>query len=267
MVYQCFLDDSKDKHQQRLMVSAGFIGTENEWSSLSSAWRRVLKSHGMDYFKSSEYYSLTGQFERFRSDAYPKPTGRKAAEAIRTELQEVFKSHRGIIAMGTSIPLEAYYGVLQRAEAQGTLPADPYQAALVSVMYETAKLVKSTRGHHVVAFMYDDDDPSSFAELYSAYKKFRAVNPKIFKTIVGFSPWDDKNWPPLQAADMIANYTLQLGLKGLDSCDMRADPKEMRQNIKMLGYWSERYILSVLKRNLIRKGRPIPLDLASDEYG
>jgi hypothetical protein len=27
MIYQCFLDDSKDQHQKKLIISAGFMGT------------------------------------------------------------------------------------------------------------------------------------------------------------------------------------------------------------------------------------------------
>ena len=65
MVYHCFLDDSKDKHQKKLMVSAGFFGRKEDWDGLRLAWKSVLKSHGIDYFKSSEYYRLDGQFERF----------------------------------------------------------------------------------------------------------------------------------------------------------------------------------------------------------
>jgi hypothetical protein len=41
----------------------------------------------------------------------------------------------------------------------------------------------------------------------------------------------------------------------------------MRENINMLAWWDEDYMLSVLKRNLMRKGRPIPIDLESDDIG
>jgi hypothetical protein len=41
----------------------------------------------------------------------------------------------------------------------------------------------------------------------------------------------------------------------------------MRQNINLLVYWGEHYLLSVLKKNLIANGKPIPIDLEADEYG
>jgi hypothetical protein len=37
------------------------------------------------------------------------------------------------------------------------------------------------------------------------------------------------------AADMVSNYTLQLGLRGLESGDIRANVQEMRENIGLLG--------------------------------
>jgi hypothetical protein len=265
MIYQSFLDDSKDPLQARLMVSAGFVGTPAEWGSLRSGWAAVLRKHDIKYFKSSEYYSLTGEFAKFRGDAYPKPKGREAAQQIRSELQAVMNRHSGIRGVGISVPLETYYRVYERPEAKGALPADPYQAALVSVIYETAKIAKSQQGRNMVTFVHDDDD--HFDNLRSAVGKFKDVNADIAKYIGGFAPLDDKLHPPLQAADMVSNYTLQLGLQGLESGDFKANVQEMRENIGLLGVWDEGYILSVLKVNLLRKGRPIPIDLESDEYG
>ena len=264
MVYHCFLDDSKDQNQSKLMVSAGFFGTKEEWGGLRVAWKKVLKAHGLEYFKSSEYYSLTKQFAQFKTDEYPKPKGREAAQEIRSELQAVIQQHRGIRGVGISVLLEAYGRVYARPEAKGVLPGNPYEAALDSVMYETAKIIRARPGRNMVAFVHDDGD--EFDGLRSAYRKFTEVNPSIAKFMGGFQPLDDKLHPPLQAADMVANYNLQLGLEGLASGNMKANVQEMRQNINLLGFWDEGFILAVLKRNLISKGNPIPVDLQSKEY-
>ena len=58
MVYHCFLDDSKDKEQTRLMASAGFFANKHDWGNFRLGWTRVLRAHGLEYFKSREYYSL-----------------------------------------------------------------------------------------------------------------------------------------------------------------------------------------------------------------
>jgi hypothetical protein len=46
--------------------------------------------------------------------------------------------------------------------------------------------------------------------------------------------------------------------KKLDSKDAVI---EMRENLSRLGYWDERYIAAVLKKGLIKRGKPIPLDI------
>ena len=67
-------------------------------------------------------------------------------------------------------------------------------------------------------------------------------------------------------ADMIANNTLEVGMDRLRTGKTDQAKIAMRDNIHLLGYWNEAYMLALLKRNLIRIGKPIPLDLDSKEY-
>ena len=55
------------------MVAAGFLGANEDWASLRTQWKAVLRNHGMEHFKSSEYNWLNGQFEQYKTSAYPKP--------------------------------------------------------------------------------------------------------------------------------------------------------------------------------------------------
>jgi hypothetical protein len=66
---------------------------------------------------------------------------------------------------------------------------------------------------------------------------------------------------------MVSNYTMQLGLEGLEKGDMKANLNEMKANMLKLGFWDENYILSVVKHKLVRHGRPIPVDLQDEAYG
>lgn len=264
-IYHCFLDDSKDKLQKELIVCAGFYGTQAQWLALSAGWRRVLRKHGLKYFKSSEYYALSGQFSRFRTSQYPAPTGRRAAEQIRAELQEVMRNQAKIRGAGIWIPLRDYAAVYARPEAKGVLPPDPYQAVLNSMTFVMVKLIRRLPGRNKkVAFVHDDED--NFSKLFRHYMAFKKANPDTARLMGGFLPMDDKEHPPLQAADMIANYALQLGLEGLRTGKAEANVREMKSNIDLFGFWSEEYILSVLKANLLTQGRPIPIDLQSDKY-
>lgn len=218
----------------------------------------------MDYFKSSEYYRLDGQFAKFKTKAYPLPKGREAAQQVRSELQAALQQHPNIHGMGVMVLVQDYRRVLSLREAVGILPENPYHAALNSVIFETVKKVRKIPGHHMVAFVHDSGP--DFDSLRSSYEKFKELNPKTGKFLGEFIRLDDKEHPPLQSADMIANYTMQLGLDGLASGDMKANVNEMKANIRSLGFWNEDYILSVLKSNLMTHGKTVPLDLQDERY-
>lgn len=266
MIYNCFLDDSKDKNQTKLMVSAGFFGTKDDWGDLRARWSGVLKRHGLDYFKSSEYYSLTGQFKEFRTNKYPPPTGREAAERIRSELQAKLEQCPNIHGIGVMVLLEDYYRVLARPEAQGILPSEPYHTALDSVIYETVKMIKLQPGRNLVAFVHDDGP--DFDSLRVSYQKFKEKNPITAKKLGGFVPMDDKVHPPLQAADMVSNYSMHLGLEAIakGGTALKAACKEMKANMGKLAYWDENYILGYLKSHLVKRGEPIPIDFENISY-
>src|SRR5690348_5751984 len=77
MLFHCFLDDSKDKSQTQVYISAGFIGIEDDWKAFRILWNEILSTNNIRYFKSSEYNWLEGEFSRFKTDAYPRPSGRQ----------------------------------------------------------------------------------------------------------------------------------------------------------------------------------------------
>jgi hypothetical protein len=265
MVYTCYLDDSKDQNQSKIVVSAGFYGTKDDWVKLRVAWKKRLKEDGLDYFKTSEYKSLTGEFSKFRTAAYPPPKGREKAMQIRSDLKQIFKRIPGIQGVGVVIPLDDYGRVCERPEAQDVFVADPYRRALEGVLLDAVKLIRQKSGQNVVAFVHDDDQ--DFDRLRQIYNEFKILNPKTAKFMAGFQSLDDKLHPPLQMADMMANLTLGVGLEWLETGRTPSKLKEMEENIRFIGAWNEHYMLSLLKLNLIANGRPVPADLQADEYG
>ena len=259
MIYQCFLDDSKDGNQSQMVISAGFYGTKDDWGKLRAAWARRLKEDGLEYFKTSEYKMLEGQFAKFRTAAYPKPTGRDKAKGIRDDLQAIFRCIPGIQGVGIAIAMDDYEKVCLRPEADGVITGDPYRRALEGVLVETVRRIRQKPGRNMVAFVHDDG--SDFDKLRGYYMDFKKANPKSAKLMGGFAPLDDKLHPPLQMADMVANFTLSKGLEWLENGRIPAKLEEMKQSIDFLNAWDEHYMLIVLRDNLIRLGRSVPGDL------
>jgi Protein of unknown function (DUF3800) len=266
MICHCFLDDSKDQKQDQMVVSAGFIGTQDARGSLRRAWKKRLTDDGIEYFKTNEYKMLDGQFLKFKDEVnYPKPKGRDAARKIKADLQEIVKVNHPIVGVGIAIPISDYSLVCDRPEAQGVFYGDPYHRALESVMFEVAKMVRGRPGRNMVAFVHDEGP--DYDSLRHVYRSFLENNPKSAKVIGGFQRLDDKLHPPLQAADMIANNILGLGIDWLSKG--RPDPLkvEMKESIQKVGIWTEHYMLSILKSQLRVHGRPIPIDIEGEEYG
>jgi len=266
MLYHCFLDDSKDQTQSKLIISAGFVGTKDDWHKLRVAWKKRLRKDGLKYFKTSEYKMLEGEFGQFKTAAYPPPTGRQKAAQIRSDLQQILKQNPRIAAIGNAVPVEDYARVMARPEADGIFFGNPYHRALDNVMLETVNLIHKLVGHNTkVAFVHDDGP--DFDELRAVYEAFKIANPRTAESLAGFLPLSDKDHPPLQLADMVANYTLGVGQTWLENGREAKLATEMEENIGKLGIWTEHVMLSVLKHNLMRQGKPIPVDLQGEEYG
>ena len=66
LVYDAFVDDSKDRHAEKVVVAGIFIGDKQKWGWLRTHWNSRLHREGMRYFKTSEYYGLRGEFRKFR---------------------------------------------------------------------------------------------------------------------------------------------------------------------------------------------------------
>lgn len=263
MVYHSFLDDSKDRDQSKLFVSAGFFGTKDDWATLRPAWNKRLNQDGIQYWKSSEYNRLEKQFSVFRKE--PPPLGRQKARKLRSDLQEILRNIPGIQGLGVCMPMDAYAKVATRPEAKLFFNDDTkYRRVLESILFETVKMVQKKPGRNMVAFVHDDE--SDFDILHRYYREFRQHNKKTAKWLGGFAPLSDKDHPSLQAADMAANFSLERGLEFMETQTRLLLIEEMQGNLQRLAVWDERYMLSVLKRNLIANGMSIPQDLQSSEY-
>lgn len=258
MVYKCFLDDSKDQKQEQMIISAGFFAPDEAWQPLRLAWNKCLRHHGIDYFKTSEFRMLSGQFQKFKGIDYPRPSGSEAANEIRGQLHHLLESAKGINGIGVAVPVADYDEVREMPEAKemGVFEGPIYHGALVAVITETLKAMRGFAGRNMAAFVHDVGN--DFVELHAVYKGFMKTNPYWAKYSGGFQPLDDKKHPPLQAADMAANYALQLGLKWLSSDRSEQERKEFQQSIKWIGIWDKTYLLSLLRNQYKHKQLPIP---------
>jgi hypothetical protein len=108
MMLKVYVDDSADQRQEKAVVAGAFVGTFKQWSALKLQWQRRLKQDGLRYFRSTEYYSLRGEFTIYRNaKRYPKPAGSQAAKALRDDLDAIIKKSK-VMGMAVVIPMEMY---------------------------------------------------------------------------------------------------------------------------------------------------------------
>lgn len=254
-VYECFLDDSKDERQRFSYVCAGFYGSRAYWKRFRLAWDDVLKGAGLNYYKTSEFKGLTGQFQEFRRLASPK--GREAANLVKQQLMDVAHGIPQIKGIGVAVPVKGYQDVMAHPLAHLVFGKDPYDQAFMEVLYKTALAIP--RGY--VAFSHDDGP--DFDHLRLLYNVFADLNPATAKKMGGFLPLDDKLHGPLQAADMFAN-SIMGGHTDLEQ-GLSVEPAMIDFLPKADVYkWTKSHAYATMRHELKRKGHIVPEDLYDD---
>jgi hypothetical protein len=138
------IDESSDRTQEYAFVVAGLVSRQDYWFEIERQWDRTLKRHSLEYFKTSEYLGLNGQFKRFRDKGeYPKPSGRDAAREIVDELELIIRSSR-VKGIGLAIDLQDYRAARKSSRIRKVFPSDPYRFGYQMLMVYIAGEV--TRG-------------------------------------------------------------------------------------------------------------------------
>lgn len=207
------LDESADKRQEHSYVVAGLLTAQPIWNDIERAWNRRLNREGMDYFKTSEFLGLRGQFERFRNkNKYPEPTGREAANEIREDLALILRSET-VIGVVTALRLKDYKRVRTTARAKKILPRSHhqfmYQLAIVTIAAHVAGFSKP----EVIAFLCDEH--SKAPSILSSYAALKAYNPMSAEYMGSLTFDSDERWVALQAADLIAGACKEFTVKVL----------------------------------------------------
>jgi hypothetical protein len=205
VAYECYLDDSKDGRQEIAYVCAGFYGTKKTWNRFNRAWDKQLKAEGIEYYKSSEFKSLTKQFARFKN--LPEPHGREGARRVKQRLERIAYDSSGLHGVGVAVPKADYDAVLSHDSAELIFPKKYiYHRAFEWTLLKATELACKSKENRAIVFAHDDED--DFNELRDLYRSYKERNSKSAVYMCGFQPLNDKVSPALQIADMLANSVM-----------------------------------------------------------
>jgi len=247
MLYRTFIDDSADERKQIVMVAGALMGTHKQWGAFSREWRRRLSKDRLKYFRSTEYRSLTGEFYRYRDPVrYPKPHGSEAARGLRDDLDLVIKKH-DLLGVASVIPLAMFNEVVASEGLTYRFNPDPFSAAMQTVMRECAILARDTLlgdGNNRVAFVCDDGPDAK--NQTAAYCDFKNKNTSIQETIGGIVHLDDKKWPPLQAADVVASIAREMATEYIDN-QTPVQLKRLQGSFYRMYVWNRETLLQLAR--------------------
>jgi hypothetical protein len=257
-----YVDDSADEKQDQVVAAGAYVGYYHQLRKLRESWKKRLKRDGLRYFHTTERYSLRDEFARFRDPVkYPKPTGREAAQAVLDDLETIIHNTE-VMGIAVCIPLKVYTEIRNtEPDANAIFPADAFQVALISLFKKCAEIARDEfkPRREQLAFVCDISDRAP--TMTKMYIQFRKNNPGLAEFISSFDHQDDKNVPPLQAADLMAHLArrrfaeyLNDPAKRVFTADVALKKRLKRLNVHAIHCWNRDYMLAVLKHTRETRG-------------
>jgi hypothetical protein len=252
MILRVYVDDSSDEKQEKAVVAGAFIAPRTYWERFSKEWRKRLNQDGLKYFRSSEYYSLRGEFERYRDPLkYPKPLGSNAARALRDDLDALIEKMQ-LWGMAVAIPLAMYHEVrLNEPQADQIFGPDAFEMALQSLIERCVDASKQEFGGTRLVFICDDSSRS--VRVSQIYSSFKEKNQSLSKFIGALVHADDKAVPALQAADLMAHLSREYYMKWLDD-PSGATLTRLKDSVWKISAWDRDFMLTGLEHEKRARG-------------
>jgi hypothetical protein len=239
MLYHGYIDDSADRNRERLVIAGAIIAKKQDWKHLNQRWKKRLAEDGLEYFKSSHCETLNGQFHKFR--ALKVGEGKSKALKVRDDLDAIIQTS-SVITLGVGLSVPFFQRMKQDPEKFGELPDVPYRLAFQQLLAECAKGMMILGRGNIVTFGHDDG--ADFHVLHDLFREFKGRNPKYRKVLADFVPLDDKLYPPIQAADVVANVVMRSS--AIDSDDPSSEHlTRLRSRMYKIVNWLHEPIQSV----------------------
>jgi hypothetical protein len=233
---QGFADDSGQGHGP-VFVLAGFVASAERWAAFNVDWQAILdepipgKSLKLEYFKTSEatlnrdgQFPATGQFA-----GWPVEDRDRVIRRLRT----VAVTHAQF-RVSASVPRGAYNHVIRGKLSK---PADsPYGPAFNSIALGTIGFQRRQGISAPVDWIMDMHQGKSRAAVVRMHKQIKTRGEDWARPLVGDEPMfrDDKQFLPLQAADLLAWHFRMARLLALDGKSYQDKTWDLLQTVKSM---------------------------------
>lgn len=194
MVLQAFIDDSSSEKGDKRLFMAGYLNRSDKWALFTKAWDEELKTApSIAYLRMVEANGLRGQFGGWGADARNKKL-RSLARVI---------NHFQPLSFQFTINRGEFFRVLKPVSPRGL--GNPHFTCSFSVIAGVARYVAGERVKVPIEFIFDEQegvDTDLIILFHEMVKKLPRSARKLISGVPVFR--NDKDTPPLQAADMLA---------------------------------------------------------------
>jgi hypothetical protein len=193
---QAFVDDSaSDKGDKRLFM-AGYLNRSDKWRLFEDAWNEELRtSPAIAYLRMVEANSLRGEFKGWTKEARDEKLNGLAR----------IINHFEPISFQFTVNRDEHFRVLTPVSPRGL--GSPHFICCFSVVSGIARYVAGTSTNAQIKYIFDEQDGVS-ADMSLMFHEMKRSIPRAARKLIDGEPAfrNDKLFPQLQAADMLAWY-------------------------------------------------------------
>lgn len=188
-------DESGKFRDHKIVAFCGLLGLPAEWNNLQLDWDALLRRHSIPSLH------MSGGMLNFRRKLSPgRPAlGKEARIEVINEFIRAIKKH---IEVGITIAIDVEAFMSLPDHLKSGLGGDPHYLAFSVAMVEVLEYMKANKD--AKACITCDDEEKYFIECYKLLARFRRENVTIRDKFAAMSAVDDREFPEVQAADLLA---------------------------------------------------------------
>lgn len=205
MTLHCYVDDSGSEPQSKYYVLAGYIAKVGEWRNFTEQWNERLLSSGLAYFKMSEAMNWSGEFSEENG---------WNAESIEKEVDHFSKIIFDNCASSVSCRIQhshfrQYVNSIPSRIPKNNRAKTPYYLLFCSIISRYWMRCEQLNIKERCEFIFDNQHgyEHKAKELFPMILDGnKLMFPRSHRSYIGSTPAfeDDKEYLPIQAADMMA---------------------------------------------------------------
>jgi hypothetical protein len=254
-----YFDESGTNAGSTALSVGGFLGRADEWGAFTVEWEDALEEWGLPYFRMSLFENRIGDHD------WPDDVRRERL----TRLLEIIRRHV-LISVGIVVPLTIYDAVFPKDEkpqgpnAQELAPGiwapdslepgepepqvslqpgdirrksgGPYGLAAMAMADSVAELVQPLIGDPSVAYVFEQGAVGA-TQIFKVFQDVMADdNRRRDLRVLSITFEDKRDFPPLQAADLLA-YELHKQLPRQLGTETRPTRYPLRELAKLRHSW------------------------------